>query len=298
MRIDDSGSASATAAQAAFAQAEPHTPATVQAEAAAGTEALPTAPSQTLAQLAKDGTAARFVGRTPDAPPPQPALPPVDGYQVGQPQRPSFHWDEDFAYNTASAGAGDYVAAAEWQAKLAGAQVLRPDLADATAAYAHYWGNTGSPLQVNYAKAYRDDSAVRSNVDSEIARTAAAVDRMAAGGATTFSVTGPAHAAGQYPVTENWQKTIGAYQQWSSADVKVEGNQVTMTVTVHAEDHYNFNRGQSDIASGAPDNANGRFTELGWAKPFDTHGEITRTITWTLGSPPSAAVVAQQAPDR
>jgi len=136
---------------------------------------------------------------------------------------------------------------------------------------------------------------VRNNVDGEIARTAAAVDRMAAGGATSFSVTGPAHASSQYPTTENWQKTLGAYQQWSSADVSVKGNQVTMTIKVHAEDHYNFNRGQSDIASGAPDNATGRFTELGWAKPFDTHGEITRTITWTLGQPPSAATVAQQA---
>lgn len=296
MRIDDSGSASATA-HAALAQADTHT-ATETTQPAAAAAAATAPQGQTLAQLAQDGTAATFLSRGPSTPPPQPALPPVDGYQVGQPQRPSFHWDEDFAYNTASANPGDYLAAAEWQAKLAGAQLVRPDLADATAAYAHYWSNTGTPLQVNYAKAYREDSAVRSNVDSEIARTAAAVDQMAAGGATAFSVTGPAHAAGQYPVTENWQKTIGAYQQWSSADVKVEGNQVTMTVTVHAEDHYNFNRGQSDIASGAPDNANGRFTELGWAKPFDTHGEITRTITWTLGSPPSAAVVAQQAPDR
>jgi hypothetical protein len=297
MRIDDSGSVSAAAtAHAALADETPQVALAARRDTSAAVSDSE-GPSRTLALMAKDGTAARFE-RTMPAAPPQPALPPVDGYQVGPPQRPAFHWDEGFAYNTASATPGDYLAAAEWQAKLTGAQLLRPDLADATAAYAHYWDNNGTPLEVNYAKAYREDSAVRTNVDSEIARTAAAVDRMAAGGATSFSVTGPAHAASNYPTTENWQKTIGAYQQWSSADVTVNGNQVSMTITVHAEDHYNFNRGQADIASGAPDNANGRFTELGWAKPFDTHGEITRTVTWTLGSPPSAAVVAQQAPDR
>ncbi|MBN3453334.1 hypothetical protein [Mycolicibacterium sp.] len=61
---------------------------------------------------------------------------------------------------------------------------------------------------------------------------------------------------------------------------------MTMEITVEAEDHYSFNRGSSDIASGAPNDENGRFTEVGWAKPLDTHGEITRTITWELGAPP------------
>lgn len=97
-------------------------------------------------------------------------------------------------------------------------------------------------------------------------------------------MTGDAHPGGRhYPVTENWQKTIGGHQTWSSADVKVEGDRVTMKVTVHGEDYYNFNHGQADIASGAKDDENGRFTELGWAKPFKSHGEVTRTVTWTLG---------------
>ena len=96
----------------------------------------------------------------------------------------------------------------------------------------------------------------------------------------------PAHPSTAYPESENWQKTIGGYQQWSSADVHVENGQVTMTVTVHAEDYYNFNPNQADIASGAGDNENGRFTEIGWAKPFDTHGTITKTVTWEVGHPP------------
>lgn len=61
---------------------------------------------------------------------------------------------------------------------------------------------------------------------------------------------------------------------------------VTMEITVRGEDRYNFNGGQNDIVTGAPDNENGRFTEIGWAKPFDTHGSLTRTVTWQLGDVP------------
>ena len=38
------------------------------------------------------------------------------------------------------------------------------------------------------------------------------------------------------------------------------------------EDMYNFNPDHIDIESGTPDNINGRFLELGWAKEFKTYG--------------------------
>jgi hypothetical protein len=61
-----------------------------------------------------------------------------------------------------------------------------------------------------------------------------------------------------------------------------------MTVTTRAEQHENFNRGRAGMACGEPDNANGRKTELGWARPLDMH----RAITWTLCQPPAAAAAA------
>lgn len=224
----------------------------------------------------------------PGAPPPPPPTtpPPVDGYGIGPPQKPNIPHDEDFVYGSKSAGPGDYLSAAKWKAKLLGGRAIRSELDDATAMYAHYWDNNGEPQRFDYEEGYREDQAIKTNVDGEIARTAAAVDKLAAGGQTSFSVTGPAHPAAAYPNTENWQKTIGAYHQWSSADVTVKDGIVTMKVTVHAEDYYNFNRGQSDIATGAGDNENGRFTEIGWARPFPTSGDVTREISWPVGSPP------------
>ncbi|OLR91424.1 WXG100 family type VII secretion target [Actinokineospora bangkokensis] len=211
----------------------------------------------------------------------------ADGeYHTGKPQKPEITYDEDFAYDTEDPTLADHVAKAKWLAQLRGAQLLGY-LPDGTATYEHYWSNTGTPMELDYAKAYREDSGIRASVDTEVARAARAAEELIAGGQRDFSMTGGAHPISHQPQTENWQKAIGGHQLWSHGDVRVEGNRVTMEVTVEAEDRYNFNRGQADIATGAPDDANGRFTEVGWAKPFDTHGTITKTITWELGNPPA-----------
>ncbi|MCH9729565.1 MAG: hypothetical protein K0U84_07815 [Actinomycetia bacterium] len=210
-----------------------------------------------------------------------------DGFVLGPPTKPKIEWDEDFEYGSRSPGLDDWIDRAKWQAKLAGARALRPDLDDATAMYEHYWDNDGKPIVFDYEEAFREDSAIRANVQAEIARAQRAAEGFVRAGNESFSMTGDAVASPEYPETENWQKAIGGYQQWSSADVRVDGNTVTMEVTVHAEDHYNFNRGDADVTTGIPDNVNGRFTELGWAKPFDSSGSLTRTITWELGDAPT-----------
>ena len=210
----------------------------------------------------------------------------VDGFDFGEPKKPDITWDEGFEYGSKDAGWRDHLRKMEWMAKLQAGRIAKSDLDDATAMYAHYWDNNGEPIRFDYEEGYREDASIRTNVDSEVTRTAAAVDEMVRGGNTTFSVTGDAHPSAAYPSSENWQKTVGGYQQWSSADVSVENGVVTMKVTVHAEDYYNFNPDQADIASGAGDNENGRFTEIGWAKPFPSSGDVTRSVTWPVGDPP------------
>ncbi|QZN86248.1 hypothetical protein [Cellulomonas sp. C5510] len=211
-----------------------------------------------------------------------------DGFRIGAPDRPTIDWDEDYVWGSATPTAGDWTAAAQWRAKMAAARLVRGDLDDALDAYSHYWSNTGELFTIDYDRASRQDAGIEANVRAEIARAVAGADRLASGGVTEFAMTGGASATSSYPVTENWQKTVGGYQQWSSADVVVHAGTVSMTVTVHAEDYYNFNRGQADIASGAPDDENGRFTEVGWARPFPTTGSLTRTVTWPLGAPGAA----------
>lgn len=81
---------------------------------------------------------------------------------------------------------------------------------------------------------------------------------------------------------ENWDKAIGQHAIWGSGNVTVRGDQATMEITLHAEDRYNFNAGAHDKATGIPNEENGRFESLGWARSYNSHGSLTRTVTWTL----------------
>ncbi|MFT4011186.1 MAG: hypothetical protein QM655_14205 [Nocardioidaceae bacterium] len=206
-------------------------------------------------------------------------------YVLGRPTRPHFDAHDQFKYNSKKPTAQDYRDWAKWKAILAAGRAIGLD--DGTDMYAHYQSNKGTPKWFDYAEGYREDATIKKAVDAEIAEAAAAADRYARSGHSSFSITGDGRTVPQVS-TNNWQRTIGSYQQWSHSNVRVEGNRVVMDVTVEAADRYNFNRNQQDVGSGLPDNANGRFAELGWAKPFDTHGSITKTVSWEIGHPPPA----------
>jgi hypothetical protein len=60
----------------------------------------------------------------------------------------------------------------------------------------------------------------------------------------------------------------------------------TLQLEIEMEDFYNFNKGQFDIATGLPDDFNGRFELAGWAKSFYSRGKLVRTISWNAGQPP------------
>lgn len=203
-------------------------------------------------------------------------------YRIGSPTEPPMTFDEDFIYDpNATATAGDYASWVWWNTKLAGAELFA-GMPDAVAAYAHYLRGSGTDLGINYPKAYREDSVVRSGVDKEIAAAQRDAERLAATGGARFTMTGEADRIGN-PATENWQKTIGQHYIWGHADVEACGDQFTMIITIHEKDRYNFNRGAHDIATGLPDDANGRFAVLGWAKSFITKGEVVKKVTWKKG---------------
>lgn len=219
----------------------------------------------------------------------------LNGYRVGPPDRPHIEYDDDFPFESKKGedDIGDHLSLAEWKAKLRGAQMLRTDLDDSLALYEHYLGASGDPMSVDYEEGYQEDASIRQNVDSEILASQASVQQMIEDGQEDFSFTGPPATQSAYPETENWQKTLGGYQQWSSGEVEVDENgRARMVITVHAEDQYNFNAGQADIATGAPDSANGRFSELGWAQGFNVTGEVQRVVEWDVDDPDNVTISA------
>jgi RHS repeat-associated protein len=207
----------------------------------------------------------------------------LGNYKLGGPTEPPMAFDEDFVYDpNAKATAGDYLAWTKWGGMLLASDLLRHDLSDANAAYAHYRDGTGTDMDIDYEKAYRDDSNIHGGLNNEIASAEAEAERLAASGGPHFTMTGDAVRMGQ-PITEDWQKTIGGHWLWGSATVEQCAGKFTMTITLHEKDRYNFNRGASDIATGLPDNANGRFAVLGWAKSFITNGKVVKKVTWQKG---------------
>jgi len=84
----------------------------------------------------------------------------------------------------------DYRALAKWEAMLEGAEVLRPDLDDATRSYSHFLDATGTDLEVAYEDFLSDDDAGKTVLKSLIADTVAGyfVPAVMAVAAVTFFV--------------------------------------------------------------------------------------------------------------
>ena len=216
-------------------------------------------------------------------------------YTIGDPAQPEFNYDNDFSYDPkAVATDEDKESYKKWSrnAWLADNFGWIKGLSDAGDAYDHYMNGKGEDFEIDYKAAYNDDSNVRAGVDYYVNDLQHTVDNMIANGQQPpFSITGDliSITGDFYPDTENWQKTIGAHNIWISADVSIDQNgNIVMDTTVHEIDRYNFNRGQSDIASGTSDDVNGRFEELGWAHSFTTTGELDLNVTWIPGGVPSA----------
>jgi len=122
-----------------------------------------------------------------------PGEPGGPGFVIGPPTRPDIEWDEDFEYDSASAGFSDHLARLECQAKLRGGQLLKPGLDDATAMYQHYWDNNGDPIEFDYEEGYNEDSGIRLAVDNEIARAQQGAEALIRAGNTCFSMNGRRH---------------------------------------------------------------------------------------------------------
>lgn len=139
-------------------------------------------------------------------------------------------------------------------------------------------------MKIDLQKAFEEDSYYMSRRNEMIKEAQLAAETLHKEvGSDEFSMTGGLFSF-YNGTSQNWQKTLGAFNAWGSANVIYADGVYTMEYTIHVKDRYNFNRGQSDIASGVSDDVNGVFAELGWAKSFITYGETTITISWEEGN--------------
>ncbi|MBL8260172.1 MAG: hypothetical protein JNM60_10225 [Candidatus Competibacteraceae bacterium] len=224
-------------------------------------------------------------------------------YVLGAPIRPaSIQFDNGFLdkFGKRSPTASDYVALAKWKAKLGVAEELRPDLVDALQAYRHFLEGRGRPRTFSYERYVLNDESGRVTLANAMLDIQDGVEEIwetnkleLMGSLKVFSVTGGQISCGSdslfpYPATENWQKAIGGHIVWLSGNVTVskqdDGVWFALDMTLHAEDRYNFNPGQKDIATGIPDSDNGIFEITGLGNQFDQTAELRRIIKWKLGT--------------
>lgn len=191
----------------------------------------------------------------------------------------------------------DVLAYMKWDAKVSAAEILRPDLVDATRAYRNFLSGFGFPMVFDYEKYVREDRAGKKMVESSIEdATAAALEFSDNTGKTDFTMQtagiaiGPKNSRFPYPGTENWQKAIGAHVVWIEAKVKVKVEDkkrlFEILLILRAEDRYNFNPKNADIATGIPDSDNGLFEITGLGKEFDTSAQLKRKVTFQAGLDP------------
>ena len=206
-------------------------------------------------------------------------------YQIGGLDlAPTFEFDPGFTYDPdAIATDADKKSWNTWGRK-AWAAGLVPWLKDAAKMYKHYRDNSGTSVEIDLERAYKEDTGYKERFDNEISIMQNFVNFSYSGGAgTSFEIIGDLQGISNGS-SENWQKTIGAFYTYGYGKVTIDPSTgtATMVIKFYMEDMYNFNPGMVDIASGTPDAVNGRFAQLGWAKEFKTYGSMTKTVTWNI----------------
>lgn len=179
-------------------------------------------------------------------------------------------------------------------------------LEDGIEAYRHFLEGNGADRNFSYNEFIEEDASGQTILNNAIGDTQRGVEQLynqmvaenpaLANQPVTFNITGGVITVGgdsrfPYPDTENWQKAIGGHAIWNSASVTVTpptepGGEPTfsMDYTLHAEDRYNFNPKQNDIATGEPDENRGLTLErTGLAHQYTQYSTVEREVTWTQG---------------
>jgi hypothetical protein len=185
----------------------------------------------------------------------------------------------------------------KWHTKLEAAEILRPDLFEATQAYRRFMDASGRAFEFDYEEFVLTDRGGKRTVDSSVEDAiAAAIELSDTQKKPDFIMQTDAIGVGSknprfpYPGTENWQKAIGAHVNWLEARVQVEIKDdkrlFKIDLILRSEDRYNFNPDAKDIATGIADAENGVFELTGLGKEFDRTSILKRRIEFSASKDP------------
>ncbi len=203
----------------------------------------------------------------------------------GKKLAPHFNFDSGYKYNSNEKPTfTDRINYFKWATIGNAAYYLAPGLEDASEQYLHYLDGTGTDRIINYTKAYNEDSVIKSYIDNEVVIMRNFAQNIYNNeNKNAFEIIGTLQGIPNGS-SENWQKTIGAHYIYGYGNCNIDSKTgyAVMNIEFYMEDMYNFNPGMKDIKTGIPDEANGRFAVLGFAKEFKTKGTMTLTINWNV----------------
>jgi hypothetical protein len=229
-------------------------------------------------------------------------------YRIGSPTRPDIKHDDGFSkFQKESPTWNDRFIRAKWRTA---ALITRQYLPDGAAAYLHYQDGQGKDRTFSYDKFVNDDANGKIALRNLILDAQSGAENLYrqiisqypayASKKVQFNITSSPIVVGNpndprfpYPKTENWQKAIGGHSVWLSSSVTVTPGQPSsykLNFTLHAEDRYNFNPGQSDITSGTPDAENGKLVVVGLANEYMQYSTLEREVTWKQGDLKNATI--------
>ena len=222
-------------------------------------------------------------------------------YQIGPEQRPQLHHDPGFADCIRPATVKDRALYLGWRGFLEAAEagqkvpfVPHNDLPDGLAAYRHFLYGRGRARKFSYDRYVANDKAGEITLENAIVDLQDGIEEIAAQNpyGSGFQVTGTGIRCDNksmwshlfpYPKTENWQKAIGAHWIWLSATVGVSRGtprSFVATMTLHAEDLYNFNPGAQDVGTSIPDALNGPLEESCLGQDYLNVSTLVRVLRW------------------
>lgn len=154
---------------------------------------------------------------------------------------------------------------------------------EAAAAWIHYTTGLGTPRETDYEVAYNEDSYIKAAVDQEIEEVKRAVKELH-GDEGSFEFYSTKTRAVSSDAAGEYQAVLGGHQIWSSGTVSYDQDACLLQVdiTIKAEDFYDFNVWDGSYGDMFVNLIPGAFASLGWAIPFITTGQISRTETIDL----------------
>jgi hypothetical protein len=163
------------------------------------------------------------------------------------------------------------------------------DLPNAQRHLSHYFGCSGSPLEIDLVSMVDDVPSAKQAFDKELSEAMTFVESLGPG-PRVISSTNASQGFNRKSENKDWYYAIGGYKYWGGGQACVGSNSYILHFEYKITDRYNWDKGKKvtiPLIGEVSDRFMGEFHRMGLAKEFDINGSMKKTVTWKKGMPPT-----------